>query len=119
MVRARVFVVTLTALLAGWLAVAAGAAGFGGLDTLIVPMGRDGFVGRLPDDVFVAGRAGPFLIFTGDGETLARDLRRAGALLILPARAKTCLDLQGWAEGVAPAQQTIYTGENPYPKDAR
>lgn len=77
----------------GWATVAAFAGFFGKMDTLIVPLAKSGFHENLPDGVAIVGWVGPALIFRGDEETLAKDLRQAGALLMFPARAELCLSL--------------------------
>lgn len=89
------FFLSFVLICAGWLAVAGIAGAIGRFDTLIVPVSTADFPKQLSKNVSIVGQSGPFLIFRGDPEKLAPDLRAAGARLILPARAKTCLDLQG------------------------
>jgi hypothetical protein len=81
---------------AGWLGVAALAGAKGGFDTLLVPIAQEGFLDRLPMDVSIVDITGSMLVLRGDGETLASNLLAAGAIIVLPARAKTCLDLVGY-----------------------
>lgn len=89
------FFLSFALICAGWLAVAGVAGAIGRFDTLIVPVSTYDFPKQLSKNVSIVGQSGPFLIFKGNPETLASDLRAAGARLTLPARAKTCLDLQG------------------------
>ena len=84
---------TLLLIAAGWLGMAAGAALMGSSETVAVPASRPGLLTRLPPGATLAGSRGDMLLFRGkDG--LALDLYRAGALLVLPARGGTCLDLR-------------------------
>ncbi len=93
MTRAGTLFLSLSGILSGWLMVMAISGAFGKFDTLAVPLATQGFYHQLPDDVAIVGQVAGSLIFRGKAETLARDLRDAGAILIFPARADTCLSL--------------------------
>lgn len=80
------------AIVSGWLAVAAVAAALGRFDALAVPMAAEGFVARLPDGVALADARVGVLVLRGDGLD-AQALYAAGAWLVIPARARTCLVL--------------------------
>lgn len=86
---------TLCLIATGWVGVAAGTALIGPFDTMAVPLSRPGLISRLPDGVSITGARSGVLVLRGEGPGLARDLYRAGAIVVLPAREKTCLDLRG------------------------
>lgn len=77
-----------------WAAVAAGAAWFGSFQTLAVPISKEGFLSRLGDDVAIIDFAGATPILISDQENFAQQLYKAGAIFVIPARKKTCVDLR-------------------------
>lgn len=77
-------------LVAAWFALALGAMLTGQIATAAVPKGTP-----IPANVAVIGTAPGLLILRSDDPTYVRKLYQNGAKLVLPARKKTCLNLQG------------------------
>ncbi|MEM6406969.1 MAG: hypothetical protein AAF700_00985 [Pseudomonadota bacterium] len=77
------------ALVASWLAIAAAAMLPGSIQTAMIPASTP-----LPKTVAILDRRGPLLIIQSDDPGYVRALYAAGAAFVLPARKKTCLDLQ-------------------------
>ncbi|MEP5762442.1 MAG: hypothetical protein ABJ327_24625 [Litoreibacter sp.] len=76
-------------ILIGWLTVALGVMLPGRIDTAAVPMGTE-----IPEGISIIGATGSLLILRSDAPDYVRALYAAGALFVLPARQKTCIDLQ-------------------------
>jgi hypothetical protein len=85
------FFLSFSMVLAGWTGIASLSGTYGKFDALIVPIARDDFPSRVPDSVSIIGQIGSLPIYRGDGETLAKMLRDAGAVMLLPASAGLCL----------------------------
>lgn len=79
----------LTAIFAAWLTLAAAAMLPGTIPTAFVPQGT-----QVPAHVAILDQRGPFLVVHSEDPRFVRDLYAAGAAFVLPARKKTCLDLQ-------------------------
>lgn len=62
----------------------------GSINTAFIPAGSI----KLPDTVALIDSAGPFWIIYSEDPNYVRALYKAGATLVLPARKKTCLNLQ-------------------------
>ncbi len=77
-------------LVAGWLGTALLAMLPGGIATAAIP--KTGI--ELPDDIAIIGATEHLLILRSDDPAYVRKLYAAGAPFVLPARKKTCLDLQ-------------------------
>lgn len=80
----------LCTILIGWVGIAAAAMLPGSISTAMVPAGT-----RLPDGVALIDRRGPLLVVQSNDSSYVRALYAHGAAFVLPARKKTCLDLQG------------------------
>ncbi|MEM7470318.1 MAG: hypothetical protein AAF340_03135 [Pseudomonadota bacterium] len=79
----------LVAIVTGWLAIAAAAMVPGTIQTAMIPATT-----KIPENVAIIDQRGPLLIVTSTDPGYVRDLYAAGAGFVLPARKKTCLDLQ-------------------------
>ena len=75
---------------AGWLAIALIAMLPGAIATAAIPNARI----ELPEGVAIIGATEHLLILRSDDPAYVRKLYAAGAPFVLPARQKTCLDLQ-------------------------
>ena len=78
-----------TALITGWIAIALLAMLPGKISTAAVPIGTS-----LPVTVSVIGATNHLLIVRSDDPDFVSDLYASGALFVIPARQKTCLDWQ-------------------------
>ncbi|MEP3347105.1 MAG: hypothetical protein ABJN34_06180 [Litoreibacter sp.] len=85
----RPFLIICT-LATAWFTLALGAMLTGTIATAAVPKGT-----RIPANVAIVGSAPGLFIVRSDDPDYVRDLYRNGAKLVLPARKKTCLALQG------------------------
>lgn len=74
---------------AAWVALALGAMLTGTIATAAVPKGTP-----IPPDIAIIGTAPGLLILRSDDPGYVQALYRNGAAFVLPARKKTCLDLQ-------------------------
>lgn len=79
----------ISTLAAAWLALALAAMLTGSIATAAVPKGT-----RIPPDIAIIGTAPGLLILRSDDPDYVAKLYAAGAAFVLPARRKTCLDLQ-------------------------
>ena len=79
----------LGAVLCGWLAIAAASMLPGQIKTAVVPAQTS-----LPAGVAIIDRRGPLLVVQSDDPNYVRALYTNGAAFVLPARKKTCLNLQ-------------------------
>ncbi|MCY4337106.1 MAG: hypothetical protein OXC60_20860 [Litoreibacter sp.] len=77
------------ALLTCWLTIAAAAMLPGSIQTAMVPAGT-----QLPETVAILDHRGPLLIIHSEDPGYVRALYAGGAAFVLPARKKTCVDLQ-------------------------
>ena len=77
-------------MVAAWFALAVGAMLTGTIETAAVLKGT-----HIPSNVAIIGTAPGLLIVRSDDPTYVRALYRNGAIIVLPARKKTCLALQG------------------------
>ncbi|TDT73746.1 hypothetical protein BDE40_2521 [Litoreibacter halocynthiae] len=84
----RPFLIIVT-LAVAWVALALGAMLTGTIETAAVPKGT-----RIPANIAVIGTAPGLLILRSDDPGYVSKLYQAGATFVLPARRKTCLDLQ-------------------------
>lgn len=80
----------LSAALTAWLGLAAAAMLPGTIETAMIPAATK----SLPPGVAIIDRRGPLLIVQSDDAGYVRALYKAGAGFVLPARRKTCLNLQ-------------------------
>ncbi len=78
------------AALLAWLAIAAAAMWPGSINTAFIPATTQ----ALPENVAVIGTKGPLLIVYSEDPDYVRNLYKSGVKLVLPARKKTCLNLQ-------------------------
>ncbi len=76
-------------LITGWLCIALLTMVSGTIATAAVPKGT-----ILPKNVAIIDSSGPLLIIRSDDPDFVRELYRNGAPFVLPARKKTCLELQ-------------------------
>jgi len=77
-------------ILASWLTLAAAAMLPGTINTALIPATTQ----TLPDNIAIIDRRGPLLIIYSEDPTYVRALYKSGVKLVLPARKKTCLNLQ-------------------------
>ncbi|SHF36100.1 hypothetical protein SAMN05444273_105265 [Litoreibacter ascidiaceicola] len=84
----RPFLIICT-LAVAWVALALGAMLTGTIATAAVPKGT-----RIPANVAIIGTAPGLLILRSDDPDYVSKLYQAGAAFVLPARRKTCLELQ-------------------------
>ena len=82
-------VAIISCVLIGWLTVSLGVMLPGQIDTAAVPKGTE-----IPEGISIVGATGSLLILRSDEPDYVRTLYAAGALFVLPARQKTCIDLQ-------------------------
>ena len=80
----------ISVLIIAWFTLAIGAMLTGQIATAAVPKGT-----RIPANVAIIGTAPGLLILRSDDPSYVRKLYQNGAKLVLPARQKTCLNLQG------------------------
>ena len=83
-------VLIIIAITCAWFALALGAMLTGTITTAAVPKGT-----HIPANVAVIGTAPGLLIVRSDDPNYVRALYQNGARMVLPARKKTCLALQG------------------------
>ena len=76
-------------LLCMWFFIAIGVAYSGATMTVAVPISTP-----LPPNISIVGKQNHFLLVRGENSNFVRDLYKHGASIVLPARQKTCLDLQ-------------------------
>ncbi|SFR34434.1 hypothetical protein SAMN04488002_0480 [Litoreibacter janthinus] len=84
----RPFLIICT-LAATWFVLALGSMLTGTISTAAVPKGT-----HVPANIAIIGSAPGLLIVRSDDPDYVRELYRAGATIVLPARKKTCLALQ-------------------------
>ena len=80
----------LSTILASWLTLAAAAMLPGTINTALIPATQ----GPLPKNIAIIDRRGPLLIIYSEDPNYVTDLYKSGVKLVLPARKKTCLNLQ-------------------------
>lgn len=80
----------LSTILASWLTLAAAAMLPGTINTALIPATR----APLPKNIAIIDRRGPLLIIYSDDPNYVTDLYKSGVKFVLPARKKTCLNLQ-------------------------
>ncbi|MDA8746584.1 hypothetical protein N9M66_00045 [Litoreibacter sp.] len=80
----------LPAALLAWLAIATAAMLPGSINTAFIPAGQM----TLPENVALIDTSGPFWVVYSEDPAYVRNLYKAGAAWVLPARKKTCLNLQ-------------------------
>lgn len=73
----------------GWLVLAIVAMLSGSIQTAAVPIGT-----KIPPGIAILGKQSGFLILQSSDPNYVRALYANGALVVLPARQKSCLDLQ-------------------------
>ena len=76
-------------ILTAWLGLALLAMLPGTIPTAAVPIGT-----KLPQNIAIIGKTKRLLIIRSDDPRYVQNLYAAGAMFVLPARQKTCLDLQ-------------------------
>ncbi len=79
-----------SAALLAWLTLAAAAMLPGSINTAFIPATTQ----ALPENIAIIGTRGPLLIIYSEDPDYVRNLYRSGVPLVLPARKKTCLNLQ-------------------------
>jgi hypothetical protein len=79
-----------TTILTSWLTLAAAAMLPGSINTALIPATTQ----ALPENIAIIGTRGPLLIIYSEDPNYVRNLYRSGVPLVLPARKKTCLNLQ-------------------------
>ncbi|WP_298295404.1 hypothetical protein [uncultured Litoreibacter sp.] len=80
----------LSAALLAWLTIAAAAMVPGTINTAVIPATTR----ALPDNVAIIGTRGPLLVVYSEDPNYVRNLYKSGVRFVLPARKKTCLNLQ-------------------------
>ena len=80
----------LSTILASWLTLAAAAMLPGTINTALIPATQ----GPLPQNIAIIDRRGPLLIIYSEDPNYVTNLYKSGVKLVLPARKKTCLNLQ-------------------------
>lgn len=81
-------------LLCAWLGLAAGAMLPGTIPTALIIAPNETLLASLPADIAILDVRPGWIILRSDDPDYVRQLYRAGAHIVLPARQKTCLDLQ-------------------------
>lgn len=81
---------TCATILLAWLTLAAAAMLPGSINTAFIPATTQ----ALPENIAIIDRRGPLLIIYSDDPNYVTDLYKSGVKLVLPARKKTCLNLQ-------------------------
>jgi len=82
--------IILMTLLSAWLALAAAAMVPGTIRTAVIPASTL----TIPPNVAIIGKRGPLLVIYSEDPNYVRALYKLGAKFVLPARKKTCLNLQ-------------------------
>ena len=80
----------LSTVLLAWLTLAATAMLPGSIQTAIIPVTTK----PLPKNIAIIDRRGPLLIIYSEDPDYVTNLYKSGIKLVLPARKKTCLNLQ-------------------------
>lgn len=80
----------LSTVLLAWLTLAAAAMLPGSINTAFIPATTL----PLPANISILDRRGPLLVIYSEDPNYVRNLYKSGVKLVLPARKKTCLNLQ-------------------------
>jgi hypothetical protein len=73
----------------GWLGLTLLTMTTGSIATAAVPIGT-----TIPKSIAIVGTSGPFIIVQSDDPQYVLKLYKSGAYFVIPARKKTCLNLQ-------------------------